>query len=207
MNSLNLLDRIKDKDSEAFNDLMKVYGKRVYVRLLNQLGDRELADKAFKKTMLEFYESISKSEADDPIEALLYDRANAVQKEMIDSSLDTLIRETAEEAQEEAEEEHIAVAEKFDAAFPAQPEVNEAAPAAEETEEKTESSEAEAEAELPEEEIKKNPHIISTLIIILLLAAVIWVAVGGLMTAGYIPKYDLGYQWFNNNIYSLFVMT
>jgi len=35
-------------------------------------------------------------------------------------------------------------------------------------------------------------------------AAGLWVIIGALMGDGFLPKYDLGYSWFNTNIANLF---
>lgn len=42
------------------------------------------------------------------------------------------------------------------------------------------------------------------LILIFCIVATVWVIAGLLMSIGYIPQYDLGYYWFNLNIYPLF---
>lgn len=202
MSSVDLFERIKNKDNDALNDLMSVYGKRVYMHLLNGLGDVKLADMALKKTMLEFYDSVGKSDAEDPIEAMLYERANTVRKEMSKGAVQELISDAEEDMLPELSD----IDSKFEAAFSEQSDEPDI-----EIHDELPDLEAESEADNTEDEIPKKKSgclikLITTLIMIILFAAVIWVAAGGLMTAGYIPQYDLGYTWFNENIYPLFTM-
>ena len=75
MDLLEILERIRKKDAVAFDELMNRYGSKVYKRLLAQLGDRELADEAFKKTMLDFYDSMSRAEGEDEPPARTNDTA------------------------------------------------------------------------------------------------------------------------------------
>ena len=54
MDTNSLLERTRSKDRDAFMQLMQTYGRGLYTRLLNQLGDKALADAACKETLVGF---------------------------------------------------------------------------------------------------------------------------------------------------------
>ena len=72
MDDNELLKRIKEKDKEAFVQFMHAYGEKLYSRLLLRLGDRKLADKAFREAFIGFYQTLTADDSDDPIESLLF---------------------------------------------------------------------------------------------------------------------------------------
>lgn len=265
MDSLEMLRKINNKDADAFNEFMNTYGMRVYSRLLRQLGDKTLADEAFKKTMLEFFDAVSHYEGDDIVEAMLFTRADEVQNTMVDGSLRNLIREVKAEI-DDAEEHAMLIAEPehrtVSTVRPAQriapvlpkeadegkKEIESLAEemtsgtktaietmaiemAEEAVEEKTEEEAAPAaapvEAAVPPEpekpgettaakeyvppykapeikEKKTNPLLV--LLLLVLLFVIVWLGTGALMSFDIIPKYDLGYEWFNANVYPIFTL-
>lgn len=72
MDDNELLKRIKENDKEAFVQFMHAYGEKLYSRLLLRLGDRKLADKAFREAFIGFYQTLTADDSDDPIESLLF---------------------------------------------------------------------------------------------------------------------------------------
>ena len=80
MTNPNLLDRVSTGDREAFVQLMREYGPALYFRLLDQLGDRTLADAAFRRIMLDFYRKLTASGEKDAVAALLVNEADAVSR-------------------------------------------------------------------------------------------------------------------------------
>jgi len=71
MSDLDLLDRIKDNDPEAFLELTERYGWSVYSVLREKYADHTVVDKAYNETMNTFYYSIANSDTEDPLEAVL----------------------------------------------------------------------------------------------------------------------------------------
>ena len=47
-------------------------------------------------------------------------------------------------------------------------------------------------------------HGFLTFLLVLFLLVLLWVLVGVLMGLGYLPKFDLGYGWFNTNVFPFF---
>lgn len=264
MDSLEMLRKINNKDADAFNEFMNTYGMRVYSRLLRQLGDKTLADEAFKKTMLEFFDTVSHYEGDDIVEAMLFKRADEVQNTMVDGSLRNLIREVKAEI-DDAEEPSMLIAEpehrtvstvrpaqriapvlpkeadegkkeieslaeemtsgtktaieamaiemaeeaveaKTEEAAPAAAPVEAAVPAEpEKPGETTAAKEYVPPYKAPEiKEKKTNPLLV--LLLLVLLFVIVWLGTGALMSIDIIPKYDLGYEWFNANVYPIFTL-
>ena len=187
---MELLQKIKDKDREAFMQLMRLYGEKLYSRLLSSLGDRALADTAFKDALVEFYNTLSRSGGEDVVEALLNSYADRAGKQLLDSSLQGLIIETASEAE----------------AVEAPPQPEKEAPQPEKAPEPEKRPEAE---ELPEpekemeEEQGAEPErggygpgfwfAIGGLSLAIL--ALLWLIAGLMMDLGIIPELDLGYSW------------
>ncbi|MEG1525522.1 MAG: hypothetical protein RRZ24_05170 [Clostridia bacterium] len=54
---------------------------------------------------------------------------------------------------------------------------------------------------------RRRGNVMNVLLILLLSLLFIWILVGILMDAHLIPAYDLGYTWFNTQIYPLFAFT
>ena len=96
MSDLELLNRIKNKDREAFVEFMKKYGTKLYNGLMERLGDRRLADAAFKETMIGFYKSITDNDGDDAISSLLSGYAELVSGRMQGDYLEDIIEKTAD---------------------------------------------------------------------------------------------------------------
>lgn len=192
MDNSDLLNRIKSKDREAFLQLMQTYGKGLYSRLLSQLGDRELADAAFKETLVGFYNTLTENDGGDAVEALLYGYADRTRRQLLDSSLEHVIDETMDETADEA--------------GPASaPPAREAAAAVPETVKEPESAdEPESDEICDEAEDRKNPggagFWIAVIALGLCIMFAVWVIVGLLMDMSLLPEFDLGYDWFNANV-------
>ena len=99
MDTNSLLERIRSKDRDAFMQLMQTYGRGLYTRLLSQLGDKVLADAAFKETLVGFYNALVRSEGEDAVQALLYSYGDITGDRILESSLAQVINETVSETQ------------------------------------------------------------------------------------------------------------
>ncbi|MBO4938279.1 MAG: hypothetical protein J6C98_04670 [Oscillospiraceae bacterium] len=71
MDCAELLKRIKERDMDAYLYLTNVYGLKLYNYLNSRLGDQDLVEEAFQKTLASFYESLTAQESQDPIDAIL----------------------------------------------------------------------------------------------------------------------------------------
>ena len=71
MSYIDLLERMKDKDAEAFLEMTDRYGWSVYSVIRRKYPDRAVADRVYQETMNAFYRNLSGSSAEDPLEALL----------------------------------------------------------------------------------------------------------------------------------------
>lgn len=79
----DLLERIRNRDAEAFLDLTDRYGWAVYSALREKYRDPEMADKIYNETMHAFYHSLSDSGAEDPVEAFLLTLADRITPERL----------------------------------------------------------------------------------------------------------------------------
>lgn len=187
---MELLQKIKDKDREAFMQLMRLYGEKLYSRLLSSLGDRALADAAFKDALVEFYNTLSRSGGEDVVEALLNSYADRAGKQLLDSSLQGLIIETASEAGAvEAPQQP-----KKEAPQPEKAPEPEKRPEAEELPEPEKETEEEQGAE-PERGGYGPGFWFAIGGLSLAILALLWLIAGLMMDLGIIPELDLGYSW------------
>ena len=184
MSDLELLNRVQAKDRDAFVELMKKYGVKLYSRLLVKLGDRQLADAAFKETMVGFYKSLTENEGEDAISAFLAGYGDNVSDRLIGDYFDHIVENTADCVESAGYRK-----------------LNLPVPELEEEEntyydENDVSGENEAESPL----ISRKGWIFAVSLLSTCALLVIWVIIGLLCGMGIIPELDLGYTWFNNNV-------
>ena len=67
----DLLDRMKDGNTEAFLEMTDRYGWAVYTAIRQKYSDPAVADKIYNETMNAVYHGVQETSADDPLEALL----------------------------------------------------------------------------------------------------------------------------------------
>lgn len=91
MDDNELLKRIKENDKEAFVQFMHAYGEKLYSRLLLRLGDRKLADKAFREAFIGFYQTLTADDSDDPIESLLFGYGDRACEDLLGDSPDDTV--------------------------------------------------------------------------------------------------------------------
>ena len=194
MDNNELLIRMKEKDEDAILQFMHAHGEKLYSRLLLRLGDRSLADKAFRDTIISFCKTITADDSSDPVEALLFGYADRASEDILKESLDAVIGDTLADAGALTRASAGAVAPAADKApassAEAQPEEASAAPA--------------AVPEVPEQKGKarggKGLFGLGLVVLSLGIAAVLWVILGLLMDMQLLPEIDLGYSWFSANI-------
>lgn len=89
MSYSDLLDRMKGKDTDAFLEMTERYGWPVYSAIRRKYADRVMADRIYNETMNRFYHSLSISDAEDPLEALLCAFADQISPDQLkfDSSI------------------------------------------------------------------------------------------------------------------------
>ena len=80
MESRELLCRIKAGDDEAFRTMVLTYRKPVYLRLLERSGNKEVAKEALREALIDLYITVKMANSKDPVEALLYSRAEEIKR-------------------------------------------------------------------------------------------------------------------------------
>ena len=195
MDNNELLIRIKEKDEDAILKFMQAHGEKLYSRLLLRLGDRSLADKAFRDAIIGFCKPLTADDSSDPVEALLFGYADRACEDILKDSLDAVIGDTLADAGALVRVSAGAVAPDADTvpavSAEAQPEeAPTAAPA--------------AASEAPEQKAKtcggKGLFGLGVGVLSLGIAAVLWVILGLLVDMQLLPEIDLGYSWFSANI-------
>lgn len=190
MEPQKLIKKIDDRD--AVSILIGRYGNKIYARLYDRLHDKQLADEAFRKTVFSFLETVKRLESDDLTEALFSCIAENVCRD---------IQESADLVQERVCPQET----------PA-PVISEAAS---ESVEAVEDTEAVEDAEVVEEteavdDAEAPPasgygwEIAVLLFLIVLVIILLWGVAGLGMQSGVIPRIDLGYTWFDRNVFPLF---
>lgn len=71
MSYCDLLERMMQKDTDAFLELTDRYGWTLYSEIRKKYPNRETADRIYDETMQQFYRSLQNPDCEDPMEALL----------------------------------------------------------------------------------------------------------------------------------------
>ena len=71
MHYSELLDRMRERDPEAFLEMTDRYGWAVYQTIRRKYPDRETADRIYRDTMNAFYLAVQDPRCEDPLEGLL----------------------------------------------------------------------------------------------------------------------------------------
>ena len=181
MEPQKLIKKIDDRD--AVSILIGRYGNKIYARLYDRLHDKQLADEAFRKTVFSFLETVKRLESDDLTEALFSCIAENVCRE---------VQESADLVQERVCPQET----------PA-PVISEAASESVEAVEAVEDTEdAESAEDAPS--VGHRWEIAVLLFLIVLVIILLWGVAGLGMQSGVIPRIDLGYTWFDRNVFPLF---
>ena len=204
----DLQKRIQNGDREAFRSVYTKYGRDVYLTALHALGSEEAARGVVKQTFLVLH--------------------NELMRALDDIDLGVRIRELAENEllllqiikSGGGEQAASAVAARGKEPAPAEP-LADAVPAAEEEEEvpipadlpPLERTRAymradNAPATSPKREKKTGSFRfgqgLSVFLLVVFLLLLLWTLAGVLMGLGFIPMFDLGYDWFNRSVFPLF---
>lgn len=212
-----LQKRINAGDREAFKAVYSEYGRGVYLAAQKALGSESAARSVVKQAFLNLHSELLNAADDVDIPVRI--------RELTDHEL--LLMKIIAQRGTLGEEESEAIASCGAANCEPSPEQSSARGAFEEGEESAaggqlpplerppvpEAAKEEAdEIAALKERLKEAPAarprtrgqrgVVTVLIFLLLLLG--WVLAGILMQAGVIPACDLGYRWFDQNIYSLF---
>ena len=71
MSYCDLLERMMQKDTDAFLELTDRYGWALYSEIRKKYPNQETADKIYDETMQQFYRCLQNPACEDPMEALL----------------------------------------------------------------------------------------------------------------------------------------
>jgi len=78
MSYSDLLNRMMEKDTDAFLELTDCYGWALYSEIRKKHSDKTVADRIYNETMNRFYHCLQNSSCDDPVEALLCEFAEQI---------------------------------------------------------------------------------------------------------------------------------
>lgn len=213
-----LVRRIRMGDKAAVKDLISIYGNAVYLRALERTQDKELAREAARQTFGQFVAVVQQQPDEDGWSLwfgdLIERNISAYVQIAPDMSLieDELERELYGEPEDFAEPMPY---EQPSARFapPTQPQRQSSgrvAPTPEPVDKASRSSgrsirdEVFSESYRPRKKKKRSGGVFSIILLILVCLILLWVVGGVAMTMKWIPEYDLGYTWFNTNIFKLF---
>lgn len=186
MDIQSVLTSIKQQDKAAFRELVKEYGRGLYIKLYAASGDAEAARQATKAAFAELYMALNSQQGPDVLESLLYSLGEKKQRELLQ-------RQAARFSSECFEETVKLPASEKPATLKAEPTM----------EGYTEYTIPQANGDISvavQQEPAHRGMDFWQWVLLLLAAAGLWYGIGMLMGAGHLPKYDLGYSWFNLNI-------
>lgn len=202
MDAQEILSRIKQQDRETFRRLVTEYGKGLYLKLYAASGDSDAARQATKAAFTELYLALNSQQSPDVIESLLYSIGERKQREILQENTMKLASECLAQVVElpvcGQTRELKAETAKPVKCIRSEETVCEDAP----------SSEGMTQGDIPAVVQNEKPEgtgsALGQVLFALLVIAGLWAIAGALMGDGFLPKYDLGYSWFNINIANLF---
>lgn len=187
MDIQSVLSGIKRQDKEAFRALVKEYGRGLYIKLYASSGNAEAAREATKAAFTELYLALNSQQGPDVLESLLYSLGEKRQHELLREQAMGLTAECFSGSVK------LPVADKRETANAAAAVVGHDA-----------EPEIQFQQDIPVVIQQQSPEakisIFWKVVLILLGVAVVWLGLGLLMGAEHLPRYDLGYSWFNLNI-------
>ena len=215
-----LLQALVQGDREAFQRFYDGYGLPLYRYILEKTGDPERTRRLWKDVFRALMTHLRKSgSADLPLLLLtaLADAQIAAEQpcDTVETQAERLSSELLDELQQEVAPTEASV--EASVSPVTEPEEDRSASAPLEAEDTPKADAASARTVMPSEEMlddfvlqapvrKKNRGFwVFLLVVLILLAAVLlWGSVGFLMSYGVLPAYDLGYSWFNTQLFPLF---
>lgn len=204
----DLQKRIQNGDREAFRSVYTKYGRDVYLTALHALGSEEAARGVVKQTFLVLHNELMCALDDIDLgvrirelaenELLLLEILKTGGGEQAATAVAARVKEPA--AARPAAVEPPAVEEEPESAIPSD------LPPLERTRAYMRADNAPGTA--PKREKKSGSsrfgHGLSVFFLIVFLLLLLWTLAGVLMGLGFVPKFDLGYDWFNRSVFPLF---
>ena len=177
MDTVEMLSRLKSKDYEAYQQLTEKYGQTLYSYIQGRLDDRKKIHAVFQETLSDFCSIIADPADKDVVEYLLltFAEKNCDKTEPakeVPAASPPAVRAAEEEMQES---EVLPSSEIF----------------AHKEEKKTSG---------PGSGSGKLGFRVAASLLILGIAAALWVILGLLMDMELIPQINLGYEWFNLHV-------
>lgn len=213
-----LVLRIRMGDKAAVKDLISIYGNAVYLRAFERTQDKELAREAARQTFGQFVAVVQQQPDEDGWSLwfgdLIERNISAYAQIGPDMSLieDELERELYGEPEALPEPASYSQA-PARVSPPSQPQRQpggRVVPAPEPADKASRSSGRSVRDEVfsqpyrPRKKKKRGGGALSIILLILVCLILLWVVGGVAMTMKWIPEYDLGYTWFNTNVFKLF---
>jgi len=213
-----LVRRIRLGDKTAVKDLVAVYGNSVYLRALERTKDKQLAREAARQTFGQFVSIVQQQPAEDGWSLWFGDliERNISAYAQIGDDMGYI----EDELERELYGENAVLPGKTQAPRVEPPrqyrpsareEILEDSPHLAKSSKSARSS---GRSDSDRDEVfdeayktpkkKKSGQAATVVLLIVVCALLIWVVGGVAMTLKWIPYYDLGYSWFNANIFKLF---
>lgn len=213
-----LVRRIRMGDKAAVKDLISIYGNAVHLRALERTQDKELAREAARQTFGQFVAVVQQQPDEDGWSLWFGDLIERNISAYVQIAPDMSLIEDELERELYGEPEDFAEPMPYEQpsarlAPPSQPQRQSSgrvAPAPEPADKASRSSgrsirdEVFSESYRPRKKKKRSGGALSIILLILVCLILLWVVGGVAMTMKWIPEYDLGYSWFNTNIFKLF---
>lgn len=204
----DLQKRIQNGDREAFRSVYNKYGRDVYLTALHALGSEEAARGVVKQTFLVLHTELMRAADDVDLGVRIRELS---ENELL--LLEILKNGGGEQSASAvaARSKDTARARSYVAPEPeAEDEVESVIPADLPPLERTRAymRADNAPGSSPKREKKSNSsrfgHGLSAFLLFVFLLLLLWTLAGVLMGLGFIPKFDLGYEWFNRSVFPLF---
>lgn len=200
-------------DSPELKSAMLAYAKKIFPLLLKRCENKDVAFRVIKELLTDMFRAVKTTGIDDPLEAMLFCRARHLQDDVlgqcISKDIDSILRDIAppeavskptprEELRRPAGNSAVPsgpkAAEKGQPAFEAKEPCPDASPA----------PRCDSEAVGAAETVQgKGVGFLSIFLVVFLVMGILsmlWIMAGLAMDYGFLPKLDLGYEWFSMNI-------
>ena len=212
-----LVSRIRRGDKEAVKELVSAYGNAVYQRAFERTHDKELAREAARQTFGQFVAIVQQQPQDDGWSLWFGDliERNISTYAQISTDMRTIESELDHEIDTPVPAPSASFAEP-DPLDESEDEIWRPLDAPKKAEKKSRKGKAskkkggkEAKDEIFDDPYKKkqpsgSKHSLSIVLLVILSLLLLWMVAGVAMAMRMIPFYDLGYTWFNQNLFKMF---
>lgn len=206
----DLQKRILNGDREAFRSVYAKYGRDVYLTALHELGSEEAARAVVKQTFLSLHHELMRANEDIDLHVRIHELAEnelLLLQILKSGGGDDAVSAVSAHSAGSGRAQPLVAPEQESADGAAEKSIPADLPPLERTHAYMRADgedTAPAQAREPKSGSARRGQGFSVFLLIVFLLLLLWTLAGVLMGLGFVPKVDLGYEWFNHTVFPLF---